>query len=110
MSKRAGDNSATMTCRRVSIRLHVRAASSAGTSVGSRAVVSSSHASPADDTSTLRELLDGLLPEHWQRSTQICVQGVETPLDAPLRVLQSHMCGPDGFIHVCALPSDTNVT
>ena len=96
-----------MTCRRVSIRLHVRAASSAGTPRGLRDVTSSSHAAPADDTSTLRELLDGLLPEHWQRSMRIFVQGVETPLDAPLRVLQSYLCGPDGFIHVCALQSDT---
>jgi hypothetical protein len=71
-------------------------------------VASSSHASPADDTSTLRELLNGLLPEHWQRSTQICVQGVETPLDAPLKVLQSYLCGPDGFIHVCALQREAD--
>lgn len=97
-----------MTCRRVSIRLHVRAASSAGTPRGLRDVTSSSLAAPADDTSSLRELLDGLLPEHWQRSMRIFVQGVETPLDAPLRVLQSYLCGPDGFIHVCALQSDTD--
>jgi len=98
-----------VTGRRVSIRLHVRAASSAGTPRGLRDVTSSSHASPADDTSTLRELLDGLLPEHWLKSTRICVQGVEAPLDAPLKVLQAYLCGPDGFIHVCALQSDTDV-
>jgi hypothetical protein len=71
-----------------------------------RDIVSSSHALPADDTNTLRELLDGLLPEHWETCARVCIQGVDAPLDAPLRLLQSYLCGPDGFVHVCALLGD----
>jgi len=89
-------------CRRVSIRLHVRCAPAAGTQHGLRDVVSSSHALPTDDTSTLRVLLAGLLPEEWQKSS-VRIQGIEAPLDAPLRLLNSYLCGPDGFMHVCAL-------
>ena len=90
----------------MSVRLHVRCAPTAGAPRGLRDIVSSSHALPADDTSTLRELLDGLLPEHWHSSARIRTQGVDALLDAPLRVLQSYLCGPDGFMHVCALLSE----
>ena len=93
--------------RRVSLRLHVRCTPAAGTPRGLRDIASSSRALPADDTSTLHELLDGLLPEGWETSARICIQGVDAPLDAPLPLLQSYMCGPDGFVHVCALLNDT---
>ena len=85
------------------MRLHVRRASAAGAPRSLRDIVSSSHALPADDTSTLLELLDTLLPEHWRTTARVLVQGVDAPLDVPLRLLQSYLCGPDGFVHLCAL-------
>jgi hypothetical protein len=85
----------------------VRCAPAAGTPRALRDIVSSSHTLPADETSTLHELLDGLLPDGWEASARICIQGVDAPLDAPLPLLQSYLCGPDGFVHVCALLNDT---
>lgn len=78
-------------------------ASSSGASAAGSSVVGGGSTEPetAKRLTTLRDLLEEMVPNKPYDEVKVITQGISPELDTPLQWMSEHLSYPDNFLHIC---------